>query len=216
MIIEQIKVGSMAVFSYIVGCGEKKEGAIIDPGGGEKLILKKVKDLGFTVMYIINTHSHPDHTCGNKTIADATGAKIVIHKLDAPSLTSVDYGLFSFTLGGQTSPSAQVLVDNGDIIKVGNVELEVIHTPGHTPGSICLYTDKNLFTGDTLFVEGIGRTDLPGGSMDTLIKSVKEKILTLPDDTIVWPGHDYGDVPSSSLLSEKQRNLFIKEFILFK
>lgn len=216
MIIEQIKVGVMAVFSYIVGCGEKKEGVIIDPGGEEELILKKVKELGFTVRYIINTHSHPDHTCGNKAIADTTGAKIVIHKLDAPHLTSMDYGPFSFALGGQTSPCAQVLVDDGDIVKVGNVELEVIHTPGHTPGSICLYTDKNLFTGDTLFVEGIGRTDLPGGSMDTLIKSVKEKILILPDDTIVWPGHDYGNTPSSRLLSEKQRNLFIKEFILFK
>ncbi|HIC91203.1 MAG TPA: MBL fold metallo-hydrolase [Syntrophaceae bacterium] len=214
MIIKQIKVGTMAVFSYIVGCEEKKEGVIIDPGGEEQIILNKVKDLGFTVEYIINTHSHPDHTCGNKAIADATGAKIVIHRLDAPSLTSVDYGLFSFALGGQTSPSAQVLVDDEDIIKVGNVELKVIHTPGHTPGSICLYTDKNLFTGDTLFVEGIGRTDLPGGSMDTLIKSIKEKILTLPHDTIVWPGHDYGDTPTSSLLSEKQHNLFIKEFIL--
>lgn len=214
MIIEQMKVGSMAVFSYIVGCDDKREGLIIDPGGEEDKILKKASKRDLTIKYIVNTHSHPDHTCSNKAIADATGAQIVIHELDAGSLASDDYESFTLVLGGKPSPPAHVLVNDGDIIRVGNVELKVIHTPGHTPGSVCLYADKNLFTGDTLFVQGVGRTDLPGGSLDVLIKSVKEKILALPDDTVIWPGHDYGDTPSSTLLTEKRENLYIKEFML--
>lgn len=216
MIIEQIRVGSMAVFSYIVGCDDKREGVVIDPGGEEEKILKKAKKRDLMIKYIINTHSHPDHTCGNKAIADATGAEIVIHKLDAGSLASDNYESFTFALGGQPSPPAHILVNDGDIIKVGNVELKVIHTPGHTPGSVCLYADKNLFTGDTLFVQGVGRTDLPGGSLDVLVKSVKEKIVVLPDDTVIWPGHDYGDTPSSTLLTEKEENLYIKEFMLLE
>ena len=153
MVIEQIKTGDMGVFSYIVG--HKGEGVVIDPGGDEEKIMKKAAQSDIKLKYVINTHSHPDHTCGNKKICDATGAKIMIHRLDSESLTSQDFRLFGFAMGLQASPAAEILLNDKDTIELGDMELEVIHTPGHTPGSICIHTDKGLFTGDTLFVGGI-------------------------------------------------------------
>ena len=112
------------------------------------------------------------------------------------------------------SPPADRLLSEGDEISVAGLALKVIHTPGHTPGGICLYDDGNLFTGDTLFVGAVGRTDFPGGSLEVLLRSIKEKILSLPDDTTVWPGHDYGGRPSSTVAYEKKHNLYITDFQL--
>jgi hydroxyacylglutathione hydrolase len=113
-------------------------------------------------------------------------------------------------MGFTLSPHADIFVKDGDKITIGTVSLEVIHTPGHSPGGICLYGDNNLFTGDTLFVGAIGRTDLPGASMTQFMKSIKERLLTLPGDTIVWPGHDYGDRPSSTIEIEKKTNPWLQ------
>ncbi len=115
---------------------------------------------------------------------------------------------FSRILGGKGSPGADRLLTDGDIIAIGETELRVIHTPGHSPGSICIYADGNLFTGDTLFVGAVGRTDLAGGSAPTLLSSIREKLYTLPDETIVWPGHDYGEAPASTIGREKAENPF--------
>ena len=134
----------------------------------------------------------------------------MIHELDAARLGKVLHKAFSRVLGGKGSPQADVLLRDNDKINIGKTELTVFHTPGHTPGSICLYGDGNVFTGDSLFVEAVGRTDLPGSSTKQLLQSVREKIYTLPGDTIVWPGHHYGPIPSSTVEREKNTNPFTK------
>jgi len=162
------------------------------------------------VTHIINTHCHADHIAGNAAVKAATHANICIHTDDAGRLGAMTNSVMARMFGGRGSPKADVRLNDGELIAIGSTELEVIHTPGHTPGGICLYHDGHLFTGDTLFVGGIGRTDLPGGSLDQLIASIKKKIYTLPDSTIIWPGHDYGSRPSSTVAHEKRTNPYTK------
>ena len=133
---------------------------------------------------------------------------LLIHRADADKLGKLLHSTFSRILGGKGSPSPDTLLEDGDTIQVGETLLTVLHTPGHTPGSICLYSPGHVFTGDTLFVQAVGRTDLPGGSGSQLIESVHRKVYSLPDNTIVWPGHHYGPTPSSTVLTEKETNPF--------
>jgi glyoxylase-like metal-dependent hydrolase (beta-lactamase superfamily II) len=203
----------MAVFCYIVACEKEKQGLIIDPAGDEHHILSKVDELGLTINYVVNTHAHADHTCGNSIILAKTGASLVMHEEDAKELLSPMNQAFNMALGKQPSPKASVIVRDGDMLRIGQSELRVIHTPGHSPGSICLYGEGNLFTGDTLFVGAVGRTDLEGGSFNVLINSLK-KLLTLPPETRVWPGHDYGDRSVSTLAYEKENNPYVADFVL--
>ena len=212
MLVEQMLVGPMAVFSYIVGCEKKKEGLVIDPAGSENKILSRADDMGLTIRYVVNTHGHADHTCGNRAILSKTGANLVVHQEDANEIVRGLNRAFSMVMGKRPSPEAQKLVTDGDFIRIGQTGLKVIHTPGHTPGSICLYGEGNLFTGDTLFVGAVGRTDLKGGSFDVLLDSLK-KLLSLPPETRVWPGHDYGDAPVSTLAREKETNPYITDFL---
>jgi glyoxylase-like metal-dependent hydrolase (beta-lactamase superfamily II) len=212
MRVEQMLLGPMAVFSYIVGCEEKKECLVIDPAGSEGKILSKVQDLGMRVRYVVNTHGHADHTAGNRGILAKVDAQLVIHEKEAQQMRSGTNRFFSVAMGKRPTPGAQLLVQDGDSLVIGETILEVIHTPGHTPGSICLYGEGNLFTGDTLFVGAVGRTDLKGGSFQTLLSSLK-KLLALPPDTWVWPGHHYGDRAVSTLAREKRTNPYIVEFL---
>ncbi|MBW1783244.1 MAG: MBL fold metallo-hydrolase [Deltaproteobacteria bacterium] len=212
MLVEQMRVGPMAVFSYIVGCENKKEGLIIDPAGSERRILSKAEDMGLRIKYVINTHGHADHTCGNRAVLSKTGADLVVHREDASEILRGLNRAFSVVMGKRPSPRAQRLVTDGDFIRIGKTGLKVIHTPGHTPGSICLYGEGNLFTGDTLFIGAVGRTDLRGGSFDVLLDSLR-KLLSLPPETRVWPGHDYGDAPVSTLAREKETNPYITDFL---
>lgn len=212
MLVEQMLVGPMAVFSYIVGCEKEKEGLIIDPAGSENKILSRADDMGLTIRYVVNTHGHADHTCGNRAILSKTGADLVVHQEDANEIVRGLNRAFSMVMGKRPSPEAQKLVTDGDFIRIGQTGLKVIHTPGHTPGSICLYGEGNLFTGDTLFVGAVGRTDLKGGSFDVLLDSLR-KLLSLPPETRVWPGHDYGDAPVSTLAREKETNPYITDFL---
>jgi glyoxylase-like metal-dependent hydrolase (beta-lactamase superfamily II) len=168
--------------------------------------------LGLTIESIVNTHGHPDHSCGNPKIKERAGAKIYMHAQDDRLFNSPEGGSMATQMGFTPSPPADVLLNEGDTIPFGHNELAVLHTPGHSPGGICLYVENNLFTGDTLFVGAVGRTDLPGGSLETLLKSIKEKILPLPDDTIIWPGHDYGRSPTSTVALEKKHNPYITDF----
>jgi len=157
----------------------------------------------------VNTHGHVDHISGNAAVKKKTGAKIIIHEADAGMLTSTPAMILSM-FRAEASPAADILVREGDSIQVGNVTLKVLHTPGHTPGGIALYTDGYVFTGDTLFVEAVGRTDLPGGSWDIMAKAIKEKLYTLPDETVVLPGHNYGRMPTSTIKNEKRNNLYVR------
>jgi glyoxylase-like metal-dependent hydrolase (beta-lactamase superfamily II) len=214
MIVKQMRVGPMDVFCYILGCEDTHKGLVIDPAGEEERILETARALGITVESVVNTHGHPDHTCGNRKIAEQTGAKIFMHALDDRFFNTPQGQSMAMQMGFTPSPSADVLLEDGDIISIGDKGLTVLHTPGHSPGGICLYVEDNLFTGDTLFVGAVGRTDLPGGSMETLLRSIKDRILSLPDETIIWPGHDYGGSPTSTIALEKGHNPYITDFQL--
>jgi hydroxyacylglutathione hydrolase len=209
MDIEQLKVGHMGVFCYIVSCPVKKEALVIDPAGNEEDIVERINKNGLVLKYIVNTHGHADHTCGNAKMKDLTGARIIMHEEDDKIFNSPEGQVMARQMGFALSPHADILVKDGDEISIGDVTLKVIHTPGHSPGGICLLGDGNLFTGDTLFVGGIGRTDLPGSSMAQFMNSINKRLLTLPIDTIVWPGHDYGDRPSSTIGVEKWSNPYL-------
>lgn len=202
MRIQQVTVGTMAVCCYIVSCEQTGEAAVIDPGGNENEIIERCK--GLSVKYIIDTHGHPDHVCGNGRIKEATGARIVMHKEDARFFQQPEIKDYFAMLGLPESPPPDILVEDNDTIDIGNEQLQVIHTPGHTPGGICLYSKPNCFSGDTLFVGGVGRTDFPGGSTQDLLRSIKDRLLKLPPDTIVWPGHGYGG--SRSTIGEEARS----------
>lgn len=200
----------MANFCYLIGDEGSKTCALIDPAFETDRILAEGQNLGYKITHIINTHGHSDHTAGNRAIKTATGADLLIHALDAGRLGKVLHSTFSRVLGGEGSPGADVLLQDSDVIQIGAVHLKVLHTPGHTPGSVCLYTEGHVFTGDTIFVGAVGRTDLPGGSMKQLVSSIHEKIYTLPGNTVVWPGHDYGPAPSSTVQQEKDTNPYTR------
>jgi len=205
LIVEMLHVGMLQTNCYIVGCEETKEGAIIDPGGDAKHILDEVKRLGLKIKYVINTHGHFDHTLANKEMVKATGAPLVIHSADAPMLTQGG-GAFFFGIMGKASPPADMTLEGGQVLTLGNIELLVLHTPGHSPGSICLYNEEEgvLFDGDVLFNMGMGRYDLPGGDYRILMDSI-QKLLALPDETTVYPGHG----PSTTIGRERRNNPFL-------
>ncbi len=204
MIVDQILVTGMAVFCYLVADEESRVGALIDPAGDFDRIFGRVGERGVTVKWVINTHWHFDHSAGNEHVMMKTGAGLLIHEKDAGKLTGLINRLLTKTAGGKTSPKPYRALRDGDEIEIGSERLRVIHTPGHTEGGICLYTPGHLFTGDTLFTEGYGRTDLGGGSGADLIDSIRKKILTLPDDTVIWPGHHYGRKPKSTVREQKK------------
>ncbi len=206
MILKGLEINTMGTNCYIVGCEETKEVAVIDPGGNPRGIVRFLQQEGLKAVYIINTHGHIDDIGGNRGVKEATGAKILIHEDDAKMLVN-PMSNFSFLMGSRvTSPPADQFLRDGDIIKIGNtVELEVIHTPGHSPGGICLKTDNIIFVGDTLFYGSIGRTDFPGGSYHQLIKSIKERLLCYDDDVVCYPGHG----PATTIGFERQHNPFL-------
>ena len=183
MEIMQIRLEKMATFCYIVGDEHSKTCALIDPAFETKKILDEAKKAGYRVTHLINTHCHSDHTAGNAAIIADTDAKLLIHKLDEKRLGKITNSAFSRMLGGKGSPKPDILLNDQDVIQIGKTSLKVLHTPGHTPGGICLYTVGNVFTGDTLFVGSVGRTDFPGSSMKHLLNSIYEKIYTLPGET---------------------------------
>ncbi|MCK4426075.1 MAG: MBL fold metallo-hydrolase [Deltaproteobacteria bacterium] len=212
MILKVYTVGPLDVQAYIIGCPDTGEAMIIDPAGSEEKLAKEITDSGLTLRYIVNTHGHPDHTCGNQKMKALTGAPVLMHKADDIMFRNPETAEMFKAWGFEPAPPADEYIAHGDVIKVGNLRFEVIHTPGHSPGSVCLYGHGYIITGDTLFVGAVGRTDLPGGSFETLIKSLKTHIFPLPDPTIVLPGHDYGDRPTSTIGQEKKTNPYLTEF----
>lgn len=199
----------MAIFAYIVGDEASGEALVIDPAANVDGLISEAQKKGFTIKYIVNTHGHVDHISGNQDMKKKTGAQIIIHEADADMLVSTPSMVLRM-FGAKPSPPADITVKEGDTISVGTVSLKVIHTPGHTPGGMSLYTDGYVFTGDTLFVGGVGRTDLPGGSWSVMSSSIREKLLSLPDDTVVLPGHNYGPSPTSTIARERKANMFLR------
>ena len=213
-LLKRLVVGPLEVNCYII-CGEgSKEAAVIDPGGDGDAILEALEGAGLSVKAVINTHGHFDHVGADGEITSSTGALLAIHPLDVPLLEAAPlqaerFGL-SLTGGGagpwQVEPS--ILLADKEVLEVGTLKLTVLHTPGHSEGGVCLYlADQGIvFTGDTLFAGSIGRTDLPGGSMETLLKSIAEKLLTLPEDVVAFPGHG----PETTIKDEAFSNPFIQ------
>jgi len=209
MIIEQILIGGFDIFCYVLGDPETGEGIVVDPGGPSDQILERAKAKGVDkIVLIVNTHSHVDHVAGNDSMHKATGAPIAIHETEAHGLANPNEAMLAM-FGAEKSPNAKRLLKDGEKITFGNQSIEVIHTPGHTTGGICLYWPGYVVTGDTLFVGGVGRTDLPGGSFQVLRDSIHKRLFTLPDDTIVLPGHHYGSTPTSTIAREKRENAFV-------
>jgi glyoxylase-like metal-dependent hydrolase (beta-lactamase superfamily II) len=194
MIIRQIPMGYMDNFSYLVACEQTRDAWVIDPAPEVQRILAEAEKASVHIKAIINTHGHGDHTAGDAELKRLTGAPVIIHSLDKDRY-----------------PQADIFLTDETTLQLGEITFEVIHTPGHTPGGICLYAQGNLFTGDTLFVGDSGRTDLPGGHRPTLGASIR-RLMELPDDTIVWPGHDYGPTPSSTIGWEKRNNVNAVEY----
>ncbi len=208
MIIKELVVGPLMANCFIFGCEETKEAVVIDPGGDADRILLSLAESGLKVKYIINTHGHFDHVAANGKIKDATGADILIHPLDASMLGSLSTNAAIFGISVENSPPCDQTIEEGDTVSFGKITLKVLHTPGHTPGGISLYTDKIVFVGDTLFAGSIGRTDFPGGNFNTLISSIRTKLFKMDDDVRVLSGHG----PETSIGSEKRFNPFVGLF----
>ena len=213
MKIIQAPVGHMEVFCYLVYDEESGEGILIDPAGEEGHLLELLEEHNVKLLYIVNTHGHADHTCGNDRLRDATGAVVVMHVLDDLFFQKPEIQEWSKTLGFHPCGPANIQIEDGDELTFGDLTMTFIHTPGHTPGACCILIEGNLFTGDTLFVGAAGRTDLPGSSFADLIQSLMTKILRLPPETVIWPGHDYGDRLSSTLRHEMETNPYLTDFV---
>jgi len=208
VIIIPLVVGSLATNCYIVGDPETKKGIIIDPGGDAQRIMDAVKREGLEIVCIVDTHGHVDHVLANEVVKELTGAPIAIHPADAPMLTDPKkgFGMFAMFFGGlRGGPPADVLLNDGDEVRFGNQSLRVVHTPGHSQGSISLVGDGVVFSGDALFQGSIGRTDFPGGDHRQLVDSIRRHILTLPDDAVVYSGHG----PATTVGDERRYNPFL-------
>jgi len=206
MLVERLVVGMLQCNCYLVACDDTKEAIVIDPGGDAPLILDRVQELGLAVAYIVNTHGHIDHIAANRPVKEGTGAQLAIHQDDAEWLVT-DQGAYARMLGvSSPGPAADVLLEEGDDIAFGNERLQVIHTPGHSLGGISLVGDGVVFCGDTLFSMGVGRVDLPGGSWETLMNTIKTRLFTMPDDTVAYTGHG----PETTIGREKQFNTWFR------
>ena len=190
MILRTIHVGITQTNCYIVGCEESHEGVVIDPGGNGKRILKAIEESGLTIRYVLNTHCHFDHMGANADVVAATGAPLALHPAELPILEARG-GATWFGVQVKESPMPDVELEDGQVIEVGTLRFQVLHTPGHSPGGVTFYLKKQgvAFAGDALFKMGVGRTDLPGGDWDTLERSIREVLFSLPDETIVYSGH---------------------------
>jgi len=214
-IIKQIPVGPFQVMAYLVACPHTREAVIIDPAGEEDKLLSLTKTENVKVKYILNTHGHADHVLGNPKLKDVLKTPVCMHEADDRFFSDrAVREKSSKELGLPPPDPADIRLKDEDIVEVGTLKIKVIHTPGHTPGSVCYLVDGNLFSGDTLFVGAAGRTDLIGGSLETLLESLEKRLIVLPKETMVWPGHDYGDTPTSTIGREMEENPYITDFIL--
>lgn len=208
LIVEQIAIGPMQNFAYLLGSRSTREVVIVDPAWDIGVLLERVNAHGYTLIGALVTHYHPDHiggSFGSNTVAglpellELNPVRIYANKLEADGVKKVT----------GVSDSDIVEVGSGDTLKVGEIEIEFLHTPGHTPGSQCFRVKNTLVSGDTLFINGCGRVDLPGSNKDDMYHSM-EKLKALPDDTLLLPGHNYGHVPSATMADTKKQNPYLK------
>lgn len=198
--------GPLMVNTYLAVDEESKKAFIVDPGGYSPEITETVNEEKLEVEYIILTHGHGDHICGvEEFMAVFPGAKLVAAETERELLGSASLNMSTMTCGKKTELTPDIFVKDGDFLDVGNTHLTFAMTPGHTVGGMCIMTDEEVFSGDTLFQSSIGRTDFPGGSYEELINSIKQKLMCLPDDTKVYPGH----MGATTIGHERQYNPFL-------
>lgn len=205
-------VGALGCNCTIVACPDTHEALVVDPGDEAERILAELRRLGCTAVTLVHTHAHFDHVMGTADVAHATKAGIALHEGDRFLYDHVDEQLRLFGMGKlRGAMSAPTLVLRGEeVLPFGRREARVLHTPGHTPGSVCLYLEREgerpvLFAGDTLFAGSIGRTDLPGGSLPEIVRSIRGPLFSLPEDTLVIPGHG----PETTIGLEREDNPFV-------
>jgi len=207
MILHTIPVGITQTNCYVVGCDQTHEGVVIDPGGHPQRILKAIEQSGLTIRYVLNTHCHFDHMGANAEIVAATKAPLALHPAELPILQAKG-GAAWFGVLVKESPLPDLELDGGQVLEVGTLRFQVLHTPGHSPGGLTFYLKEEsaAFDGDVLFEMGIGRTDVPGGDWDTLERSIREVLYALPDDTTLYPGHG----PKTTVGREKRANPWVR------
>jgi hydroxyacylglutathione hydrolase len=208
MIFEQLTVGPLQCNCYILGDEQTREAIVIDPGDEAERILEMIEDYQLTVRVIVQTHAHFDHVGATGPIQEATGAEVCLHRGDQPLYEHLAMQAKFFGLPPPKAAPVSRWYDDGEEVKAGALSLQVLHTPGHTPGSVCVKSGQQrwLFSGDTLFYGSVGRTDLWGGSFEQLMASIQQKLLTLPDETIVYPGHG----PKTTISQERRTNPFLQ------
>lgn len=213
--IVRLVTGNFKVNTYLVSCAATGDGLVIDPGGEPERIMAEIRTHDLKIKYILNTHGHPDHRLANLALQKTLQVPVGMHEADddlyaRPEMQAVTRKELGLSVQGR----ADLRLKDNDQLSIGRLTLRVLHTPGHSPGSVCFLVAGNLFTGDTLFVGDVGRSDLTGGSFPTLLRSIEERIIVLPPETVVHPGHDYGETPTSTLAWELRENPYIVEFIL--
>ena len=208
LIVEQIEIGPMQNFTYVIGCRRTHEVVIVDPAWDVTNLVEHINNKGYNLTAALATHYHPDHVGGSfgnnevegvAKLMEINPVKVHAHKLEVAGLKKVT----------ALSDSDIVSVESGDTLKVGDIEIEFLHTPGHTPGSQCFRVKNTLISGDTLFINGCGRVDLPGSNSEDMYHSMC-KLCSLPDDTLLLPGHNYGHVPNATMGETKQMNTYLR------
>ena len=198
-------LGELETNCYLVWSPATRAAMVVDPGGDAAVVLAEIARAGLVVVLVANTHGHADHTSGNGGLVQATGAPLAIGAGDAPMLTEAEANLSLWLGRAVTGPAPDRLLHEGDVLDLGGLRFTVLATPGHTPGGVTLAGEGVAFTGDTLFAGGIGRTDLPGGDEALLLASIRQKLLSLPDTVVVYPGHG----EASTIGAERRGNPFL-------
>lgn len=205
--LESLVVGDLQMNCYVFGCSETRDAVIIDPGGDADFIATTVKQINASIKMILLTHGHYDHIAGLRETKKRFNCPVLIHVADEEALTNPMVNLSALTGGNIVCDPADQILDDGDRIAVGKLQVEVIHTPGHTPGGVCFRYGKVVFGGDLLFEGGVGRTDLPGGSYKDLERSIIKRLYVLTDDTVVYPGHG----EPTTIGFEKKHNPYVRQ-----
>lgn len=208
MIVRGLVVGPIAANCFIIGDEKTKDGAIIDAGDEAGRILRVVEEIGLSIQFIIATHGHFDHNAGVADLKRVLSADFLMHRDDLMFARKSRQSALNWNIEIEQVPDPDNFLEEGDVLKLGDLELNIIHTPGHSPGGISIYIESEnvVFSGDTLFQGSVGRTDFEGGSMAILARSIKEKLYSLPDNTIVYSGHG----PQTTIGDEKMQNMFVR------
>jgi len=205
MDVQTLIVGPLQVNCHIVVCAASRQALVVDPGAEGERILAAIETAGLQLKTIVNTHGHFDHVGANRFFVEKTGAELLIHAAALPLLRDADTHAAAYGLTAESSPEPDRLLADGETVVCGEVALKVLHVPGHSPGGLCLYGEGELFSGDAIFAGSVGRTDLPGGDHETLLREIRDRLLTLPAETVVHPGHG----PDTTIGRERLVNPFV-------